>query len=504
MRKIKTGNDVINLRKKMKTKNILLIILLVLISKLNFAQTAPDTLWTKTFGGNGDDFSYSIQQTSDSGFIITGDYNASYPGNVGNIYLIKIDQHGDTIWTKTYGGSLGDYGLDVIQTGSNGYAITGYTHSFGTHNRDAYLFKVNANGDSLWLKTYGVKNWNASHSIHQTTDGGFILAGETSFGSANDWYVIRTDSNGTLTWERTFGGVNTEWADNAFQTPDGGFLISGTTNSFGAGGFDFYLIRVNSSGDTMWTKTYGGSGDDWTSTSLLTSDNGMLIGGATSSFGNGQEDIYLIRTDANGDILWTKTYGGPGTEWASSISQLTSDGFIIVGQTNSFGYGNDDVYVLRINSNGDTLWTQTYGGSNNDCGRSVKQTSNGGFAIAGYSSSFGSGDYDVYLIQTQPDLASGIIGYMHKILPEDLFIAQNYPNPFNPTTKIKYFIPVESFITLKVYDILGSEIVLLVNEKKAAGEYEIEFDGTKLPSGIYFYKLKTLDFNKTKKMILMR
>ncbi len=147
-----------------------------------FAQ--PDTLWTKTYGGIGNDYGYAIDFTDEGGYIIAGDYNAIYGSNIGKIYLIKTNSLGDTIWTNQYGGNNGDYSLDLLSLQGAGYAICGYTHSFGSHNRDAYLMQVNTDGDQMWMETYGYTNYNASHSLHRTLDGGYILAGECSFASA--------------------------------------------------------------------------------------------------------------------------------------------------------------------------------------------------------------------------------------------------------------------------------------------------------------------------------
>ena len=478
------------------------IIIQLIGSALLYAQ--PNTLWTKSYGGNSDDYGHSVIQTSDGGFVIAGDYNANYLSNIGDIYLIKTDQNGDTVWTKTYGGQLGDYSLSVLQTSDGGFALTGYTHSFGSFTRSALLLKTDSTGNMLWLKTYGINNYNACHSIHLTSDEGFILAGETSIsGTSNDCYVIRTDSNGDTIWAKTYGGPNTEWADDAFQMPDGGFIISGTTNSYGTGGFDAYLIRIDINGDTLWTKTYGGPEDDWTASANITSDNGLLITGATSSFGNGQEDIFLLRTDHNGDTLWIRTYGGSGTDWALSAYQISGGGFIVIGRTNSFGAGSNDLYLLRIDSNGDSLWAQTYGDTGDESGSSVKQTSDEGFILTGHTSSFGSGGRDVYLIRLLPDSTVGIFG-SNEIYPDGFFLYQNYPNPFNPTTKIEYSIPEMSKITLTVINPVGEKITTLVDETKDAGNYEVIWSAKGIPNGVYFYRLQTGDFVKTKKMILLK
>jgi hypothetical protein len=464
-----------------------------------FAQ-APDTMWTKTFGGVEWDEGRSVQQTIDSGYVIVGGIGGF---GVMDVYLIKTDTWGNTLWTKTIGGIDHDVGISVQQTSDGGYIIVGITWSFGEGDSDVWLIKTDASGDTLWTKTFGGVERDRGFSVKQTLDGGYIVTGRTSsFGAGeSDMYLIKTDSSGNTDWIKTIGDTSSGRGYSVQQTSDSGYIIAGETSSFGTGGADVWLLKTDTLGDTLWTKTFGGIDADVGSSVQQTTDEGYIITGETSSFGAGDEDVWLIKTDTLGDALWTKTFGGVYGDKGNSVQQTVDGGYIIAGKTSSFGAGDKDVWLIKTNASGDTLWTKTIGGIEREEGFSVKQTLDGGYIIIGYTRSFGAGDEDVWLIKLAPD---SIVGVSDEINPTDFSISQNYPNPFNPTTTIKYHIPELSFITLKVYDVLGNEIETLVSEERAAGSFEVKFDATGLPSGIYFYRLQAGSIVETKKMVLMK
>ncbi|HDY86932.1 MAG TPA: T9SS type A sorting domain-containing protein [bacterium] len=345
----------------------------------------------KTYGGSNQDYGSSVEQTTDGGYIIAG-RTSSFDIANGDVYLIKIDSIGDTIWTKTYGWIAADYGYSVQQTIDGGYIVAGETGA------DFYLIKTNAIGDTLWTKAYGGLSGEYGYSVQQTTDSGYIIAGFSNVAFNNDVYLIKTTSLGDTVWTKLYGGNFSDQGNSVKQTTDGGYIIVGNTSSFGAGNADVYLIKTNSVGDTIWTKTYGGIFSDVGMSVQQTTDGGYIIVGYTLSFGAGNADVYLIKTNLVGDTLWTKTYGGIWDEWGYSVRQTTDSGYIIVGYTDIFG--DDDVYLIKTNSVGDTLWTKTYDGTSTEVGYSIQQTIDGGYIIVGETKSFGAGSDDVYLIKT--------------------------------------------------------------------------------------------------------
>ena len=207
-----------------------------------------------------------------------------------------------TSWWRTYGGTLTDQGWSVQQTSDGGYIIAGRTYSFGAGNSDVYLTKTNTPGDTLWTRTYGGTSEDDGYSVQQTTDSGYIITGYTASFSAGGVYLIRTNASGDTLWTRTYGGTSEDVGTSVQQTLDGGYIVAGYTLTFGAGGYDAYLIKTDASGDTMWTRTYGGTGDDQGYSVQQTSDGGYIIAGRTYSFGAGNSDVYLIKTDSLGNV----------------------------------------------------------------------------------------------------------------------------------------------------------------------------------------------------------
>jgi hypothetical protein len=309
---------------------------------------------------------------------------ASYIGGGYDILLIKIDTNGDVQWAKTYGGASDDEAYSVQQTSDGGYIVAGATTSFGAGGNDILLIKTDAFGNVQWAKAYGGINADFAYSVQQTSDGGYIVAGETySFGTGGDILLIKTDANGNLEWAKTYGGTGTERASSVQQTSDGGYILAGTTNSFGAGSNDFFLIKTNAFGNVQWAKTYGEAGGDGAYSVQQTSDGGYIVAGYTDSFGAGINDILLIKINASGNLQWAKTYGGTNWDEALSVQQTSDGGYIVAGNTRSFGAGLDDIFLIKTDVNGNIQWAKTYGGAIYDRAYSVQQTSDGGYIVAG-------------------------------------------------------------------------------------------------------------------------
>jgi hypothetical protein len=302
---------------------------------------------------------------------------------------------------KAIGGANHDDGSFLIQTSDDGYAIAGLTKSFGAGSWDVYILKVDANGNLQWTKTIGGPKDDQGFSLIQTSDGGYAIAGATnSFGAGGaDFYVVKLDAKGNLQWTKTIGGKNTDEGLSLIQTSDGGYAIAGATQSFGAGAKDVYVVKLDANGNLQWTKTIGGPESEKGSCLIQTSDGGYAIAGETSSFGAGELDVYVVKLDANGNLQWTKTIGGESWDWGASLIQTSDGGYAIAGYTQSFGAGSGDVYVVKLDANGNLQWTKTIGGPASEAGFSLIQTSDGGYAIAGYTKSFGPGDWDLYVVK---------------------------------------------------------------------------------------------------------
>lgn len=263
-------------------------------------------------------------------------------------------------------------------------------------------------------KVLGGSGYDYGMSAKQTIDKGYILCGSTStVGSgATDVYAIKTDSLGALKYEKSYGGINIDRGNCVRQTTDGGYIIAGYTNSIGNGGYDVYLIKTDSLLNMQWSKTYGGTDWDFGNCVEQTSDGGYIVCGATYSFGKGDEDYYIIKTNSTGDTMWTKTYGGIKEDVANSIIQTTDGGYIVTGTTKSMGDSLGDFYTVKMNVSGDTVWTNTFGGTQLDYGNDILQTQTGDYLVGGETQSFGAGDSDGMLVRIS---ATGVTGSMINI-----------------------------------------------------------------------------------------
>ncbi len=377
-------------------------------TQLSFSSKTADSkgelLWDKTFGGTSWDEGYCVAQTSDGGYIIAGE-TYSFGAGVYDVWLIKTDENGNEEWNQTYGGTNYDRGYCVRQTSDGGYILTGNTYSFGIGgSSNVWLIKTDENGEEEWNQTYGGGGIDFGRCVEQTTDGGYIIAGDKGFfwnPSDTDVWLIKTDANGNLDWNQTFGGKSIDSGRYVEQTLDGGYIITGNIYSHSTDSMDVCLIKTDANGDELWNKLYGGTGNDWGRCVKQTADGGYIITGNIQSHENPSvNDVWLIKTDASGDEEWNQTYGGTDQDYGQYIAQTSDDGYIITGSTESYGNpGVNDVWLIKTDANGEEEWNQTYGGTRNDKGNSVLQTSDGGYIIVGYTYSFGAGWSDVWLIK---------------------------------------------------------------------------------------------------------
>ncbi|MFA5033526.1 MAG: T9SS type A sorting domain-containing protein [bacterium] len=479
------------------------------IGVINLALAgAPDTLWTRTYGGTDNDWGNSVLETQDGGIVVSG-WTASFGVGSQNFYLIKTNSSGDTLWTRTYGGHLLNNGYCVSETQDSGFVIVGETFSFGAgapSYSNAYLVRTNSLGDTLWTRTYGGTKGECGWSVSKTYDGGFIITGETtSFGAGSpnysNVYLVKTNSSGDALWTKTFGGATGNSGWSVSETQDSGFIIVGTTNSFGIGSPNYsnvYLVRTNSSGDTLWTRAFGGTDNDGCYSVSETQDNGFIMVGTTSSFGAGGHDVYLIKTNSSGDTLCTRTYGGAKDDWGESVSETQDSGFIIAAKTVSFGAGHFDVYLIRTNSSGDTLWTKTIGGAESEWGCSVSETRDRGFIVAG--ATYGDDYEDVYLIRLKPE--TGI--EENSNIKNQKLNMEIFKNPFIENTTINYSLTLKSKVSLSICDISGRTVKTLLNEQKPASSYSINLNAKELKTGIYFLTLNANGARTNKKLTIIK
>jgi hypothetical protein len=498
--------------KMIKSSSLFYVVLTLFFVSYDL-QAQGEIEWSKTYGGVELEEARCVQQTSDGGFIFTG-RTRSYGEGKESVWLVKTNASGDTLWTRTYGGDAKDRGMSVQQTTDGGYVIAARTESFSVGEWDYWLIKTDANGDTMWTRTYGGIAKDGVECVRQTADGGYILAGNTaSFGAGNsDAWIIKINASGETMWTKTYGGQYDDSADFVQQTDDGGYIIAGNTQSFGNGSeenSDVWLIKTDASGDTLWTKTYGDSLIDFCRYVDQTSDGGYILTGFTDSPGFNNIDCFLIKTNSTGDTIWTKIYGGPGEDQGRCVQQTDDGGYIIAAWYSSqVAVGDDniwlDYWILKCDADGDTMWTRTYDGGEMDEVYYIQQTNDKGYIVAGFADKPGDASSDIWLLKLYPDPPAGNISDDLESLPSDFELSQNFPNPFNPTTVINYELPITNYVELTIYNSLGQIIVTLVSGKQAAGVHQVKWDASGYASGVYHYMLKVNGFQDVKKMILLR
>jgi hypothetical protein len=487
------------------------------------AQTqAPIIEWQKCLGGYGygygADSAFSIQQTSDGGYIVVG-YTTSNDGDVsgnhggGDSWVVKLDASGNLLWQKCLGGSGQDAVFFIQQTSDGGYIVAGDTVSndgdvSGNHgNSDGWVVKLDASGNVLWQKCLGGSEGELFFSIQQTSDGGYIAAGFTysndgdvsgNHGNGDGW-VVKLDASGNLLWQKCLGSSDYDYAESVQQTSDGGYIVAGYTGSNGGdvsgnhGGGDGWVVKLDVSGNLLWQKCLGGSGGDVIASIQQTSDRGYIVAGYTSSndgdvSGNhGHMDAWVVKLNLSGEIDWQKCLGGSLTDYAESVQQTSDGGYIAAGRTGSNDgdvSGNHggayDFWVVKLDASGNLLWQKALGGYNDDRASSIQQTSDGGYIVAGYTHS---NDGDV----------SGFHGYRDfwvvKLAPDNLSTEELsvkakiglYPNPVK---EVLLFTSKDPVLKAEIFDLNGRLI-------RTAEVFNNQLSVSSLSKGIYFLNLQT-------------
>jgi hypothetical protein len=481
------------------------LFLVMLVWPWSASADPPDTLWTRTFGGTNIDVGHCIEQVADGGYIVTG-YTRSFGSTSGrNVWLVKTDAAGHEEWSHTFGGNGDDEGHAVRQTADGGYIIAGHTQSFGAGMKDVLLIKTDECGDLEWLHTFGGPNDDEGYSVQPTIDGGYIIAGVTSSHGAGsrDVWLIKTDASGNESWSRTHGGMSSDGAWSVQQVSDGGFIMTGWTLSYGPGYLgNAWLVKTDSQGIHDWDSVFGGSGVDRGHAVRQCSDGGYILAGYTDSFGAGLYDMLLVKTDSSGGEQWMKTFGGTGRDYAQSVRQTADGGYIVAGYTLSYGAGSEDAWLVKTDLDGIGEWSQTYGGTSSDVAYCVRQTSDGGYIVAGHTLSYGAGLHDLWLIRltgTQSGVGETAVANLR------LEIA----NPIHRVTAIDFELPAESGVKLVIHDAAGSRTRTLIDGRLPAGGHSLIWDGRNdagalVAGGVYFCRIQAGEFGGTRKIVFAR
>ncbi|MBN4051405.1 PKD domain-containing protein, partial [bacterium AH-315-M05] len=346
-------------------------------------------------------------------------------------------------------------------TPDGGYIISGLTTLAGFGAWDISLMKIDAGGNVQWFRTYGGGGNDYGQFVQLTTDGGYIISGQQdSYGVGGlDVFLLKTDNTGNVQWMKTYGGGAADHAAYVEQTSDGGYIITASTGSFGTGGQDLWLIKTDGSGNVQWTKTYGGTGaegEHWNTEGQITFDGGYIIATSTTSFGAGSNDLLLVKTDNLGNVQWSNAYGGTGDDGARSVRQTPDGGYAITGYTTSFGAGGRDFYLVKTDSSGALEWSKAYGGPGTEKAMSVQPTNDGGYVMSGNTTSFGANNYDVYIVKTDTignttcyqNNAATVVTNVSPDTSSGVLVTSPVPGFASPSPTVNNFSPPENFLCL--------------------------------------------------------
>jgi uncharacterized delta-60 repeat protein len=474
-------------------------------------NTNGDSVWVRRYNGpgNGVDYSNSLAVDGSGNVYVTGRSFGS--GTSDDYATIKYNSSGVQQWVARYNGPPGnraDYAYSLAVDLSGNVYVTGLSYGNGT-NDDYATIKYNTNGDSVWVRRYNGPAGNGgdmAYSLAVDVSGNVYVTG-ASVGGGFDYATIKYNSSGVQQWVAGYNGPG-DGLDQAYYLAvdiSGNVYVTGL--SFGSGtDYDYATIKYNSNGIQQWFARYNGTGNSFDAAYSLTVDvsGNVYVTGVSAVSGTSYDyDYATIKYNSNGDSVWVRRYNGPGNsdDWAFSLAVDGLGNVYVTGGSRGSGIGYDYA-TIKYNSNGDSVWVRRYNGPGNgsDQASSIAIGVLGNVYVTG--SSFGNGTgYDYATIKySQP---VGIQLITHEI-PESFSLSQNYPNPFNPKSKIKFEISKLSEAKLIIYDVLGKEIVALVNEQLTPGTYEVEWDASNYPSGVYYYKLTTGDFVETKKMVLIK
>jgi hypothetical protein len=341
-------------------------------------------------------------------------------------------------WQKSFGGTAADNAYSIESTPDGGYVVTGFTQSnndgevIGNHGGlDYWVIKLDAIGTIQWKKCFGGSTDDYAFVVKNTSDGGFIVAGQTSSTDGNitgnhgdfDCGLVKLDANGNIQWQKSLGGSNGDYVYSIQPTPDGGYFVGGVTTStdgnvtLNHGESDYWAVKLDATGTIQWQKSFGGSGLESVQSVQTTSDGGYVMAGfSQSTDGNvtgnhGDYDCWIVKLNANGTMQWQKSLGGSGYDAAFSIQTTSDGGYVVAGKSNSTNgnvtgnHGYFDYWVLKLNSSGNVQWQKSLGGSGEEDANSIQKTADGGYVVAGFSDSVNGnvtgnhGDRDFWVVK---------------------------------------------------------------------------------------------------------
>ena len=473
------------------------------------AQTPPFTLFAPIDYGPYHCDAVAVAVTQEDEIVFAGSYGDW--SAILHPYLTKITLYGTNVWTRTYGDFPEFRTTSMTMTHDGGFILVGRSDT------QSFLLRADVDGNELWSQVISdsLSFRYTFRKVKETRDGGYLAVGfrdSSQAGNEGDYITLRTDSAGRTVWFKSYGHAGNDAATSFQELADSTLLVAGNSTSFG-GNSMIYVLKLDSRGDTLWTKIYGGPGNNYCNAVCAGPGKSFYLAGSTDSFGSGGLDVYLIRAKYDGDTLWTSEWGGSGDEQAMDAFVTGDGGCVGGGYTTSLliTYSSRDFLVVKFDSAGSASWVthsapfdpSPYAYEQLSTAYAINSGQSGEMGIAGVWQVNGAYMRRGYILIGRLDAGpSGIRNERSK--PQRFMLAQNYPNPFNPSTTIPYELPDRVHVLLTVFNMLGQKVASLVNTDQTAGHHEVRFDGSGLASGVYLYRLEAGDNMQTRKLLLLR
>lgn len=493
----------------------LLPVLTSLLIIAGSASAQPDSLWSLTFGGAGNDSLWEMIRTDDGGLALSG-YQSSADNSTADGCIIKLDRDYHTEWNRTYGGPAWDAIYGVAQIPDSGYLAVGYTDRMPEQaRRGGIIMTTDRQGEPTWVGyTYEYEYADARSCVITPNGRGAIGGIMYPGGNWHDDFAIWVGQlGGDLVWENHYGTANgSEFGMSIINTSDFGLALAGQRMVFGEHGVDsgsVMFVKVDADGRGQWLKNYTEDRSIAFAMQVVqTPDDGYALWGAIGyswpDSGITDWDAWLIKTDVNGDVQWQRKFDTGRDEWGLGIIQTSDSGFVavgIVGDNHEWEMRDADCFLTRFDSDGRVMWRETYGGAGVDVGMRVRETPDGGYIVGGMTSSIGAGGTDFWLLKTGRDPLNVGPG---PLPPADFSLSEAYPNPFNGTTLLRFAVPQAGKVSLKVFDLQGKVVGSLLEGNVTAGEHEVKWDAGPAPAGIYFARLEAAGSSQAVKLLLVK
>ncbi|MGD9401471.1 MAG: FlgD immunoglobulin-like domain containing protein [bacterium] len=471
-----------------------------------------DSLWCRTYGGPYNDGFRSAIATGDGGYLAVG-YTYSFgPDNV-NVYAVKTDAAGDTIWTRTYGGSGEDYAYDVRETGDGGFVIAGYTSSFGAGVEDAYILKVDSGGDTLWTRTYGGAKLDEARGVCVTSDGYIVVTGMTdSFADdIHDMFVLKLEDDGDTVWTRVIDDADYNWGQSVCELGDGNYAICGS-RADQTSNLQMWVLKMDPGGSVIWDYEYGDAGlnnPDYGMCVRAVADTEMVVCGKWAIEVRDPLGPSFLRADLDGAPLgyrrYTRGFSDIYYDCGNSICFTDDQGYLFCGAIKDNTTHNNDLMLLKRVWGSGWVWEQHFGGSGSDWGNSIWKYAPGHYIVSGHTSSFGAGGYDAWLINVRDEQAGAPAAGGKE---GSGLLAGPAPNPVVSGTVIRFQVPGNMDVNLSIYDVTGRLVRALESGHRVSGEYATAWDGrdsegVRVSPGVYVVKLAAGRASESRKVVVL-